>query len=276
MKTIRQKLQNQKGASITFALLLFLVCAVISSVVIVAGTTAAGRMKNMAEMDQRYYSVASAAGIIQEMFDGKKVEVVRKTTTTKTTKYTVTTTEEETTTVVDKVDNGEPTITVTIKEKNGTSSTEPTTLLSSLIGELVNTTTTGTWRKISEPVEKNLGLTGRIGDEEVENLKCTIKLTMATDGSLTVVVSNDNPKENYKLSLWFGADIKQNTDTNTKTGTPDTEGYDNTDDSVVQYSVTDTITESVTTTVTWKLNGIQKVRAGAAVTSPVGDELSGG
>ena len=69
------KLQSQRGASITFALLLFLVCAVISSAVIVAGTTAAGRMSQMAEMDQRYYAVTSAAELMKDSIDGRTVKV---------------------------------------------------------------------------------------------------------------------------------------------------------------------------------------------------------
>ena len=38
MSGIRTKLNSQRGASITFALLLFLVCAVVGSVVLTAGT----------------------------------------------------------------------------------------------------------------------------------------------------------------------------------------------------------------------------------------------
>ena len=67
MQAIRNKLKTQKGASITFALLLFLVCAVISSVVIVAATTAAGRMSQLPQMDQRYYAVTSAANLLKLM-----------------------------------------------------------------------------------------------------------------------------------------------------------------------------------------------------------------
>ena len=70
-----QKLKSQTGASITFALLLFLVCTVISSVVIVAATTAAGRMSQLPEMDQRYYAVTSAARLLQHEIDGKTVKV---------------------------------------------------------------------------------------------------------------------------------------------------------------------------------------------------------
>ncbi len=70
-----RKLKDEKGASITFALLAFLVCAVISSVVITAGTAAAGRMSQMAESDRRYYAVKSAAELMGRVFDGKTAEV---------------------------------------------------------------------------------------------------------------------------------------------------------------------------------------------------------
>ena len=63
---IMKKLRSDVGASITFGLLLFLVCAVISAVVLVAGTTAAGRLSGMSKTEQRYYSVTSTAKLIQE------------------------------------------------------------------------------------------------------------------------------------------------------------------------------------------------------------------
>lgn len=68
---ISAKLKAQTGASITYALLLFLVCAVVSSVVLAAGTAAAGRMSKAVETDQRYYAVTSAARVLKEQLDGK-------------------------------------------------------------------------------------------------------------------------------------------------------------------------------------------------------------
>ncbi len=73
MKAIKNKLQSKRGASITFALLLFLVCAVISSVVIVAATAAAGRMSEQADMDERYYAVTAVARQLKKEIDGKEV-----------------------------------------------------------------------------------------------------------------------------------------------------------------------------------------------------------
>ena len=73
---IVSKLRSEQGASITFALLLFLVCAALSAVILVAATTASGRMAGIAETDQRYYSVTSAAEFIADIVDGQTVTAV--------------------------------------------------------------------------------------------------------------------------------------------------------------------------------------------------------
>ena len=75
MNRIKKKLRSQTGASLTFALLLFLVCAVVGSAVLVAGTAAAGRMSKIAEMDQRYYSVNSAARLLIELLEKDEIWV---------------------------------------------------------------------------------------------------------------------------------------------------------------------------------------------------------
>lgn len=75
---LKKKISSRTGASITFALLLFLVCAVVSSVILVAGTAASGRMAQLAEMDQRYYSVTSAAEFLSKKFDGKTITVIKR------------------------------------------------------------------------------------------------------------------------------------------------------------------------------------------------------
>ena len=75
MNAIKNKIRSESGASITFALLLFLVCAVISSVVIVAGSTAAGRMRGLKDMDARYGVIADAGHQLCRIFDGQEVAV---------------------------------------------------------------------------------------------------------------------------------------------------------------------------------------------------------
>jgi len=80
MQAIKNKIRSRRGASLTFALLLFLVCAVVGSVVLVAGTAASGRMSQIAEMDQRYYSVNSAARLlIDTITKDEKIKTVKTT-----------------------------------------------------------------------------------------------------------------------------------------------------------------------------------------------------
>ena len=90
MNRIRNKLQSRRGASITFALLLFLVCAVISSVVIVAASTAGGRLSTVREMDQRYYAATAAADVLRQTLDGKTAIVSYQTSDTGATTATTT------------------------------------------------------------------------------------------------------------------------------------------------------------------------------------------
>ena len=78
MNAIKNKIRSRRGASITFALLLFLVCAVLSSVIIVAATTAAGRLSGLKDMDARYNVIADAGHQLCEIFDGRSVTVEYK------------------------------------------------------------------------------------------------------------------------------------------------------------------------------------------------------
>ena len=75
MRRISLKLHNSDGASITFALLLFLVCAVVGSVILTAATSASGRISKTAEIDQRYYSLTSAAEYLKNIIEGKKIKL---------------------------------------------------------------------------------------------------------------------------------------------------------------------------------------------------------
>ena len=84
---LQAKLRSGRGASITFALLLFLVCAVIGSVVLAAGTAASGRVSQLAQADGRYYAVTSAAQLFREELDGQSFVVERTETTV--TKYSM-------------------------------------------------------------------------------------------------------------------------------------------------------------------------------------------
>lgn len=74
MRPVKMKLRSSRGASITYALLIFLVCAVVSSIVIVSASTAGGRMSGLKETDQRSIAATTAARQLQEKLDGKSVK----------------------------------------------------------------------------------------------------------------------------------------------------------------------------------------------------------
>ena len=82
------KIKSETGASITFALLLFLVCAALSAVVLVAATTSAGRMSNISQTDQRYYSVTSASVALRDMLSDGTVTVLTVKDESQTKTYT--------------------------------------------------------------------------------------------------------------------------------------------------------------------------------------------
>lgn len=77
-----KKLHDRRGASLSFALLLFLVCAAIGSVVLASATAAAGRVSGLPEYDRRYFAVTSAAELLRETIGGEgqtfTIEVTKK------------------------------------------------------------------------------------------------------------------------------------------------------------------------------------------------------
>ncbi len=81
---IVRKLRSGRGASLLAALLLFLVCSVIGIVVLTAATAAAGRASKLAENDQRYFSVSSAAELLAQELSGKTVTINREKVTERT------------------------------------------------------------------------------------------------------------------------------------------------------------------------------------------------
>lgn len=62
---ITKKLVSNRGASLSLALLLFLVCTIISSIVLVAATASSGRLADYGEADARYYNVTSAVEVFE-------------------------------------------------------------------------------------------------------------------------------------------------------------------------------------------------------------------
>lgn len=74
---LKKKIKSNSGASLSFGLILFAVCAILGVVILTAGTIVSGRLADKAEMDERYYMVISSAELLKEEFDNKETHIVR-------------------------------------------------------------------------------------------------------------------------------------------------------------------------------------------------------
>lgn len=176
MSAMRAKLKDQRGASITYALLIFLICAVASSIIIVASSAAAGRMANVPRSDRRYYAVTSAAGLLKDQIDGKTLVVTKK-------------------------GEGEAE-TFTVKYDDGTGNTI-------LQSDVLADATVRLVKGEVAPLTYTLKTDDRYGDA----LNCNIVQTLE-NGLLTYTISNAIPegdprKEVYKLEIVFGSNMKE-------------------------------------------------------------------
>ena len=70
MSRIKSKLSNQSGASAVLALLFFLTCTMVGSVVLTATSANVGRFAATRQTQQDYFTVSSAARLLQEELEG--------------------------------------------------------------------------------------------------------------------------------------------------------------------------------------------------------------
>ena len=219
---ISAKLKAQTGASITYALLLFLVCAVVSSVVLAAGTAASGRMSKAVETDQRYYSVASTVELLLDLYDGTKVI----------------------TQTVQTVQEGESGAKAFV--------TDPKVfffffLLSDTANYRLLTRVSDLYTGMSTDAVPSVPMEVKVGSDKY----ASIQVKGAADGGLTFAVSSyqttssgSESTDKYTLYLVFGADVNQITDSKT------TDGYN-------ASGVLETKTKlTVTTEMTWSLTSM--------------------
>lgn len=75
MHNAAKKLHSQRGASIIYALLVFLLCAFAGAAALVSAAANAGRYARLEHDQQQYLSAASAARMLKEELCGKTVEM---------------------------------------------------------------------------------------------------------------------------------------------------------------------------------------------------------
>lgn len=67
-----KKYNNTSGASIFIALLFFLICSLVGSVILTAASTSSGRLVNLKKNEQSYYTLLSAAKLLKKEIEGEK------------------------------------------------------------------------------------------------------------------------------------------------------------------------------------------------------------
>ncbi len=78
IKEFRKKLTSNSGASVVVALVLFLVCAIVGSVMLTSATAAGGNFATLPEMDRKYYMLSSSADYLSEYLSENEVIIERK------------------------------------------------------------------------------------------------------------------------------------------------------------------------------------------------------
>ncbi|WP_029202072.1 hypothetical protein [Oribacterium sp. NK2B42] len=87
MNVVYNKLRSKSGASIILALLLVLITSTVGVVILSSGTAASGRMARLWEDERHYMLVTSAADVLIDEINGKKVTIEIKRTTGESTSY---------------------------------------------------------------------------------------------------------------------------------------------------------------------------------------------
>ena len=271
------KIKSKKGASITYALLLFLICAVVGAVVLAAGTAAAGRFKDLVKSDRRYYSVHSAAELIGSQFAGRTVTVERSETVTKntTTDYTVTYVND-----IPSVTEGTPSIstdTVYSVKIDGAAYTaaalndflvERTVYL--LLGDL-DPGDPGNGRAVFESsasTEKTAvsGSGWKLRHDDKTGLDCFVSWKTEPDGSIVFTVSDNESGDRLSVELILRAKINETavTHTDARVNMPEV-----TETTTAYRKQEIKTTETVKTlTVEWVSGGIRKEASSSREVSP--------
>ena len=257
------------------ALLIFLICAAVGAVVLAAGTAAAGTASQRAEMDQRYYSVVSAAELLRDTLNGTSCTVVREKNTVLTETAYVEMDDEGNVTgsgeTSEELDADLP-YTYTFKsQSNGAASFSDSSLLAEAVLAYVygskSYNTKDGWDAIpgnAKAWEDPLV----IDATSFGALKVKASVKMLSDGSLVFTFVNDTTKatEQFTVELTMNASIPVDNSSSPKT----IRDFD--EDSSGSYSVGNTtytktvtnITKAKTTTLKWTAGTMRVIAEGDA------------
>ena len=264
-----KKLNSQRGASLLVALLLFMLCTAVGSVVLTAGTASAGRLSRAREMDRRYYSVTSAAELLRDVVESERIVVERTKATTIT---TVTSYEaDEGSGQVAVVSSNTSTHDAYHSTLNGGTVRRGQSLLtdaavSVVFGEddvvpdrtYANETL---WAQsvpaAFTPYSRSVSMVHAPYNAAIDAQALRVRLTetVRSDGTLVfLLASDDGGTEQYRLQLTFTLNVESRENTGTSAFDPEVSGSG---ESYIETTVS-TVTTTKTDQLTWTLTDIGK------------------
>lgn len=260
-----KKLESERGASLMVALLLFLVCTIVASIVLVAGTASAGRLSQLREADQRYYSVTSAAELIRDKFPQTAV-------ITRTHSYTQLVTTEFSADPDSPLSNegepGSPSVkdstyseaTVEAFNKSNqkvvdTSSTMGKSWVESIVS-WYNSDKKGNWDKALFEAADSGGLTLitplTLNVKDNESLDVKVEPTLRSDGSIILKLYNASGDDKYYLTMVLSAEVQEDEEqkeTNVQTSITAS-------DAKISETVTSDIEDKKISTIVWTVTDV--------------------
>lgn len=263
------KLRSRTGASISFGLLIFLVCTVLCSVILVSATTAAGRMSKIAETDQRYYAVTSAAELLKDLIDGETVTIEKVTTGERTEVYVngelVPGKYDEDGKLVEgtsgTVYDGETTLSVigsstTVVDGSPSFPSIPEVAAYMYYTIDANNANRENPPLTSLPINYTLESSDDLKEkekalEETDSLKVSIAGSVAENGDINLTVGTVGAANVYQINLVFSASVNGPTESETA---GESETIVKTE---AEYDLKTPVTKTKTTILTWTLTGIK-------------------
>ena len=174
---VLKKIQSETGASLSFALLIFLVCTVVGSVILTSGTASSGRLSRLRDMDTRYYSVESAANLIQDTLNNRVVQASYE---------------------IDEDEEIVGDINVTVDGEEDVFGT----MLMDAVRMLIRKEGASTpWHTLT--------FSGDLTGKALEQLKATAKVKFKANGIINFVVSNTDEDEKYSVMMDVEPDYSQ-------------------------------------------------------------------
>ena len=268
MKSAVKKLNNHSGATMILALVFFLLCSVIASILLVSSSASTGRLSEIAKNDARYYAVNSAAELLRDGLEDKPVTVklIKNTVTTTVTPYTVNAQgETEKGTPVSTPDE-DYSVMFSSEGFSECTAVRETSLLTDFALDLavgpgiINANSAWTFTGLASAQTRELEFTHTAADLSNElktELKVQVSAVLETDGQLKLTVTNSSEGTgSYSLILSFSPEISRETYSDTVQGNPSV--VKNSDTSFTETVVSER-TETKIVTVSWKLTGVEGV-----------------